>query len=332
MKSAANSLGFKVLLLVLAVCLSFIAAISIGSASISASDAYQCLLGECSSRMVETVIWQIRVPRVMLGFIVGAGLACAGAVLQNTTRNPLADPYLFGIVAGAGLGATIANTFFAQQIAFMLPAMAFVGAAMAILLVLFLARFLFRVELILLAGVAVAFMLGSMSQFLLYVGEPLASNRIMFWLMGSLAGAEMEQVKLLLPLLMVLLGLVLLVHRQMDAMLLDEDSARTLGVNVPRLRMLLLLGCALMTAAIVAYCGGIGFVGLMVPHMVRFLFGVTSFKLLIGCFFLGGIFLMWVDVLARQLLSGQELPIGIITSAIGSIFFVLLMLRSKATR
>lgn len=311
--------------------ISFLFAIQWGATQFNSSEVFACLFNQCQSPLAESVLWQIRIPRVLLGFSVGAGLACCGAVLQNVTRNPLADPYLFGLVAGAGLGVVVANVLLPGLSVHLLPGMAFIGAVLAIVLVISLARYLFRVELILLAGVAIAFMLGAITQFLLYMGEPFASNRIMFWLMGSLAGAEMTQVQVLFPLLVIGFSLVLLVHRQLDAMLLDDDSARTLGVNVARLRVFLLLGCALVTATIVAYCGGIGFVGLMIPHIVRMLFGVTSLRLLVGCFFLGGIFLMWVDVIARESLTGQEVPIGIITSAIGSLFFIGLMLQNKRT-
>ncbi len=315
--------------LIVVALVSFLFVIQWGATDLTSGDVLACLVGQCQSNMAESVLWQIRIPRALLGFLVGAGLACSGAVLQNVTRNPLADPYLFGIVAGAGLGVVIAHLFLPDLSIHLLPLAAFVGAITAIIMVLALARYLFRVELILLAGVAIAFMLGASTQFLLYMGEPLASNRIMFWLMGSLAGAEMTQVMVLVPVLLLSFVMALMVHRQLDAMLLDDDTAKTLGVNVTRMRALLLLGCALVTATIVAYCGGIGFVGLMIPHIVRAIVGVTSLRLLLGCFFLGGIFLMWVDVLAREVLSGQEIPIGIITSATGSLFFIALMVRSR---
>lgn len=309
--------------------LSFLMAIQWGAAALSLRDVMGCLTGQCESPVTSSILWQIRIPRVLMAFLVGAGLACCGAVLQTATRNPLADPYLFGIVAGAGLGVVVANLIFPSIQLALLPFAAFGGAFLAVMFVLALARYFFRVEMILLAGVAIAFMFGALTQLLLYVGEPFASNRIIFWLMGSLSNASFTQIAILFPLLLSGFVMVLLSHRQLDALLLDDDTATTLGVNVPLMRLLLLLGCALITAVIVSFCGGIGFVGLMLPHIVRFLLGGTSARLLVGCFFVGGVFLMWVDVLAKELLSGQEIPIGIITSAIGSLFFIGLMIQSK---
>lgn len=324
MKLRFSALGLGLLSM-----LSFVFSIQWGAANISVTDVVTCLVSECDSAVTQSILWQIRVPRAVMGFLVGAGLACCGAILQTATRNPLADPYLFGIVAGAGLGVVVVNLLFPGTPLALMPFAAFAGALLSVLFVLALARYFFRVEMILLAGVAIAFMFGAITQLLLYVGEPFASNRIIFWLMGSLSSASFTQISILLPLLISAFFMVLLSHRQLDALLLDDDTATTLGVNVPMLRVLLLLGCALITAVIVAFCGGIGFVGLMLPHIVRFLFGGTSARLLVGCFFVGGIFLMWVDVLAKELLSGQEIPIGIITSAIGSLFFIGLMVQSK---
>lgn len=300
-----------------------------GAVDISINAVWQCMTGRCATPMQEAIIWQIRLPRILLGFFVGAGLACCGAVMQTAIRNPLADPYLFGIVAGAGLGIVTANLLFPSLSAGWLPLMAFIGAAGAILLVIALAWYLQRVEVIVLAGVAVAFMLGAATQLLLYLGEPMASNRIMFWLLGSLAGAQMEQVKVLVPVFCAGLGISLVMHRQLNVLLLDDDSARSLGVNAARLRIMLLLGCAVITAIIVAYAGGIGFIGLMVPHMVRLLIGANILSLLVGCTLLGGVLTIWVDFFARELLSGQDIPIGILTSALGSVFFMGLLLRAQ---
>jgi len=309
--------------------LSMVVLLQWGAVEMSAGELLQCVTGNCATSLQEAVVWQIRLPRILLGFLVGAGLACCGAIMQTAIRNPLADPYLFGVVAGAGLGIVVANLLLPSLSAAWYPLMAFAGAAGAIFLVISLAYYLRRVEVIVLCGVAVAFMLGAATQLLLYMAEPLASNRIMFWLMGSLAGAEMAQVALLAPIFFVALILALVMHRQLQVLLLDDDSARSLGVNAVRLRMVLLLGCALVTAVIVAYAGGIGFVGLMVPHMVRLLLGSQIFTLLLGCTVLGGVLIVWVDFAARELLPGQDIPIGILTSALGSLFFIGLLLRAQ---
>jgi iron complex transport system permease protein len=279
---------------------------------------------------------------VFVGFLVGAGLAVAGATLQNITRNGLADPYLFGVVSGAGLGASIATLLFdsklAEQLGLLqmfpnlsfslaLPFAAFLGALLAVFLVQILAAKTFgsKTEHMLLAGIAVSFMLSALSHFILFLGEPFAANKVIFWLMGSLARVEIWYAWVMLPVVMISVAILLLYGRHMDALLLGDENAKTLGVQVTRLRILSLAICAALTACIVSYCGGIGFVGLMIPHIVRTWLGVTSRIVTIGCVLLGGCFMVWVDVLARVALPNQEIPIGIITAAIGSVFFLMVM-------
>ncbi|MCJ8295154.1 MAG: iron ABC transporter permease [Colwellia sp.] len=318
------------LVLIALVILSAMAAVTFGPADIDSAELISCLVGSCQNQIANIVIWQVRIPRVLVALVAGMGLAIAGAILQNTTRNPLADPYLFGIVSGAGLGATIANISLADNLTVALPLAAFLGALFSVIIVVFIAKVLQRMEQLLLAGVAVSFMLGSITQFILYFGEPFATNRVIFWLMGSLARVEMANFYVIASVLIVAIVTVIAVHRQIDALLLGDESAASLGVDVDKLRLLMLGICAALTATIVAYCGGIGFVGLMIPHIVRQLIGVTTLKLIIGSALIGAIFLIWVDVIARSSLPHAEIPIGIITSALGSIFFLFIMYRSRA--
>lgn len=317
-----------------------------GAAQLDLAGIFQCISHDCASNVDETIFWQVRLPRVLVGFLVGAGLAVAGATLQNVYRNPLADPYLFGVVSGAGLGASIAtllfNGSFASQsslfaylaqipFSYALPLSAFLGAFFAVILVQILSKRLFgeRTEFLLLAGVAVSFMLSALSHFLLFMAEPFAANKVIFWLLGSLASAQMWFVWIMLPVVTIGVIVLWLYGRHIDAMLLGDENAQTLGIKVDSLRLLVLMICAALTSCIVAYCGGIGFVGLMIPHIVRGWFGVTSRSLIIGCVFVGGSFLIWIDVVARVIIENQEIPIGIITSAIGSIFFLFALQQSR---
>ena len=329
---------FKWFLLVLLALSAPVLSLFFGAASLSADTIFQCVFAKCADPVDQAIFMEIRAPRVLTGFLVGAGLSVAGATLQNVTRNGLADPYLFGVVAGAGLGAAVAALLFnspagseagfpAQMYSIALPASALAGAVLAVLLVQVLSHTTFgrRIEHMLLAGVAVSFMLSALSQFLLFVGDPFAANQVVFWLMGSLARVEGWYAWAMLLIVAVSTGVLYLYGPQIDALLLGDESARTLGVNVTRMRVLCLLLCAALTAAIVSYCGGIGFVGLMIPHIVRHWLGVTSRTLFIGCVLLGGFFMVWVDVFARTAFTGREIPIGIITSAIGSVFFLLVM-------
>jgi len=326
-----NKVSTILLALTALVILSAMAAITFGPADIDSSELLTCLVSQCQNPIANVVIWQVRIPRVLVALVAGMGLAIAGAILQNTTRNPLADPYLFGIVSGAGLGATIANITLADNLTIALPLAAFLGALFSVIIVVFIAKVLQRMEQLLLAGVAVSFMLASITQFILYFGEPFATNRVIFWLMGSLARVEMSNFYVIASVLVVAIVTVIALHRQIDALLLGDESAASLGVDVDKLRLLMLGICAALTATIVAYCGGIGFVGLMIPHIVRQLIGVTTLKLIIGSALVGAIFLIWVDVVARSSLPHAEIPVGIITSALGSIFFLFIMYRTRAT-
>lgn len=322
-------------------------ALFFGAADLSSPELIQCITQGCQDPVNNMIFWEIRAPRVFVGFLVGAGLAVAGATLQNITRNGLADPYLFGVVSGAGLGASIATLLFdsklAEQIGLMqmfpnisfslaLPFAAFLGALFSVFLVQLLASKTLgsKTEHMLLAGIAVSFMLSALSHFLLFLGEPFAANKVIFWLMGSLARVETWYAWVMLPVVVVSVAILLLYGRHMDALLLGDENAKTLGVQVTRLRVLSLAICAALTACIVSYCGGIGFVGLMIPHIVRSWLGVTSRIVTIGCVLLGGCFMVWVDVLARVALPNQEIPIGIITSAIGSVFFLIVMSQRRS--
>ncbi|MDX1391565.1 MAG: iron ABC transporter permease, partial [Rheinheimera sp.] len=282
------------------------------------------------STLAYAVIWQIRLPRLLCAMLVGAGLAIAGAILQNASRNPLADPYLFGLMAGAGLGATVVSIVLPQQLV-SLALGAFAGALFAVALVFTVCagQQWRKIEVTLLAGVAVSFMLSAISSFILYFAEPFAANRIMFWLMGSLGRTDWHSVMIIAPVLLAVFLLALALRRQLDALLLSDDSARTLGVNTMRVRLVLLLATALLTACIVSQCGGIAFVGLMIPHIVRHFFGVTSVRLLLGSALLGALFLLWVDNLARTVMPQQEIPLGVITSLAGSVFFLLIMRKQR---
>lgn len=315
--------------LMLLTLLSLMAALTFGAANITPSQLFNCLFAQCDSQINTMIVWQIRLPRVLVGFVAGASLACAGAILQNITRNPLADPYLFGIVAGAGLGATIASIGFNEQLTIALPLAAFLGALFAVIIVFALANIMQKIEQLLLAGVAISFMLSAITQFMLYTSEPLAANRVLFWLMGSLARVEMQHFYLISLVMIIALIIIMAFHRQIDALALGDETASTLGVNVTKLRLLMLAICAALTAVIVAYCGGIAFIGLMIPHIVRQLVGSNTIRLLAGSVFLGGSFLIWVDVIARSAINNLELPIGIITSVIGSLFFLFVMFKGS---
>ncbi|MEW6990143.1 FecCD family ABC transporter permease [Colwelliaceae bacterium 6441] len=318
-----------IVLLVSLVSLSILLSMGFGTAELGYQAVWQCLTDECQRSIYQTILIDIRLPRVLMGFLAGFALASAGALMQNVTRNPLADPYLFGIVAGAGLGATIASFLPEHLQAIGLPLAAFLGAlfAVAIVIMVLMHSNWRRVEHLLLAGVAVSFLLSALTNFILYFGDAFETNRVIFWLMGSLARADYQALALTFPVVLLCSFIALLYARQLDALLLSDESAKTLGVNVNKIRLIALIICAALTAVIVSYCGGISFVGLMIPHIVRPFFGLTNAKLFVVSGFVGGCFLIWVDVVSRTILPGQEIPLGVITSVIGSVFFLFLMRR-----
>jgi iron complex transport system permease protein len=330
---------FGLILLSLAVVISVVFAASFGAANISMADVLTAFsqrltgMGELNA-IKERIIIDLRLPRVILAFIAGAGLALSGSVLQTVTRNPLADPYLFGISSGASFGAVVVLTLFSSASAVTLPIGAFIGSTTAVLLVLAMAgkNCANQIEHMLLSGVAVSFMFSAGTSLMLYLAEPQAAASVLFWTLGSFARAQWHT--LALPLVIVSACLVLFVgfKRQIDAVLAGDESAQTLGIPVAKLRLFMLVLSSLITGVLVANCGGIGFVGLMIPHLVRMTLTAASIGSLWITALAGGLFLVWVDVIARTAMTDQELPVGVITSAIGSIFFLIILLRRRQGR
>ena len=274
------------------------------------------------------IVWLIRVPRMLLGALVGAGLALIGAVLQAVTRNPLADPHLLGVTSGATLGAVIVVLHVGQIVGLLtLPIAAFIGALLSMLLVLVIASRQGRLDSdrLLLCGVAVSFVMMAIANTLLFLGDHRASSAVLFWMLGGLGLARWEL--LAIPSASVLLGLVLLLGmaRPLNALMAGEQTAVTLGLNARTVRLRVFLIASMMTGVLVAISGSIGFVGLMIPHIARRLVGAEHRRLLPVSALLGSVFLVWVDVAARTLIAPEDLPIGVATAAIGGLFFLGLM-------
>jgi len=278
----------------------------------------------------EHIVWLIRVPRMLLGALVGAGLALIGAVLQAVTRNPLADPHLLGVTSGATLGAVIVVLHVGEIVGLLtLPIAAFIGALLSMFLVLGIANRHGRLDSdrLLLCGVAVSFVMMAIANLLLFMGDHRASSAVMFWMLGGLGLARWEL--LAVPALSVLLGLILLIGmaRPLNALMAGEQTAVTLGLNARAVRLRVFVIASLMTGVLVSISGSIGFVGLMVPHIARRLIGAEHRRLLPVCVLLGSVFLVWVDVAARTLIAPEDLPIGVATAALGGLFFIGLMRR-----
>jgi iron complex transport system permease protein len=282
----------------------------------------------------EAIVWELRIPRVMLGALVGATLALAGATYQGVFRNPLADPYLLGVAAGAGLGATLAIGYGpGSGQSYFVPLAAFAGAVLAVGAAYVIGSSVGgerTTATLILAGVTVAAFLTAAQTFVQQQNSE-TLNEVYSWLLGSLSTAGWHEVKLVAP-YVVLSSLVLLLHRRtLDVLAVGDDEARSLGVDVARVRLLLVASATLATAAAVAVAGLIGFVGIVVPHLVRLTVG-SSYRVVVPLSVaVGAAFLVAADVISRTILSPAELPIGVVTAFIGAPFFALVLRTSRAS-
>ena len=277
------------------------------------------------------VVWQIRAPRVALGLLVGGTLATAGGAYQGVFRNPLADPYLLGVAAGAGLGATIAIDAGAEgatgPLAFV-PLAAFAGALAAVGLTYFLGvrRGERSPATLLLAGIAISSMLTAVQTYL-QLRQTQTLRDVYSWVLGDLSTAGWYDVLLLLPYAVVTLAVLLAACRRLDVLAVGDDEAAALGLDVARTRLVVLAAASLGTAAAVSVSGLIGFVGIIVPNAVRLVGGTSYRSVLPLSLVTGGAFLVLADLVARTALAPAELPIGVVTAALGGPFFVLVLRR-----
>lgn len=283
-----------------------------------------------SSRM--EIIWNIRMPRVLMAVVVGAGLALAGVVMQAVVKNPLANPYILGISSGASLGATtgILLGLFSMFGQYGVSVGAFLGALLTSLLVFAIAfsgTGRGNTIKLLLAGMAINAMCSAFTNFIIYTASDAEGIRsVTFWSMGGLTSSSWAMLPIPAVVLVVVLAYFLTQFRTLNVMLVGEESATTMGVNIVLYRKVYLVLCACVTGVVVAVSGTIGFVGLIIPHVVRMLVGSDHKRVVPISVLCGSIFLVWCDVFARIYLHNSELPIGIVTSMIGGPFFIYLML------
>lgn len=289
--------------------------------------------GEEVAAIERTIIFAIRLPRIFLSVLVGAALALAGTVYQGLFRNPMADPYVLGTSSGAALGATLGFALHSDLQFFSLSTvslLAFVGALLSTVLVYNLARVGRRVPLtvLLLSGIAVAaFLSAANSLALVLQGSDM--QQIVFWLMGGFSTSRWLHVRAILPYMAAGAVCIGVYARDLNILLLGEEKAQQLGVDLRRLQLILTLSASLLVAAAVSVSGIIGFVGLVVPHMMRLLTGPDHRLLLPASALAGGIFLLAADTVARTVLAPTELPVGVITAFLGAPFFIYLLRKNK---
>jgi iron complex transport system permease protein len=320
---------------VIAVVVAGLAGLIVGPAGLSPVEVLRHLVGLHSTLDAQQVaiVEQIRLPRVVLGLLVGATLAVSGAGYQGVFRNPLADPYLLGAAAGAGLGVTvvIATSAHGGSTPLSTPLAAFVGALVAVGLTYSLGATRGRrpsTGALILAGVAVASFLTAVQTYVQQQNQD-TIQQVYSWILGRLSTAGWHEVWLLLPYAVLTCGVLLAYRRVLDVLAVGDDEASTLGVNARRARLIVVIAASLGTAAAVSVSGLIGFVGIIVPHTIRLLVGGSHRLLLPLSILFGAAFLCSTDLLARTVASPAEVPIGVVTAFFGAPFFVLVLRRSR---
>lgn len=332
--SKVGNSAAPIVLLAAVLAVTMVAALGIGAVSIPSGTVVDVVLqragaGVDVSPLDDQIVWQLRLPRVLGAAATGAGLAICGAVLQSLTRNDLADPYLLGISGGAAVGAVsviVLGVSVAGLIsATMITLGAFAGALASLVLVLLLATGrsgALPPARTVLAGVAVGQICAAYTSFVVIMsGDHDAARRVLSWTLGSLAGLRWGSALFLCVVALLAVVVIMAFAADLDAFAFGESSAGALGVSIMATRWTLLVGTALLTASLVAFTGAIGFVGLVVPHVVRLLWGPTHRRLLPLSALVGAILLVWADTIARSLISGQEIPIGVVTAVVGAPVF-----------
>ena len=337
---------FIAVLLILLFISSIILGISFGAVDIPPYDVYRVFLykvfgikignlDEILNSTLFDIIWGVRMPRVLLGAFAGMALAMVGVIMQATIQNPLGDPYILGLSSGASLGATfsILIGFSGVLSSFGAPLGAFLGALIASIFVYFLAKIGGRITpfKMILAGMVISSICSSLTSLIIFLSKDNEGIRtVNFWMMGSLAGAQWSNIVLPIAISVIPLIYFFTQYRNLNLMVLGDETSITLGLNIERYRKIYMILSSLITGVIVSVCGTIGFVGIMIPHIVRLIFGTDHKTLLPFSALVGAIFLIWADVIARCAITNMELPIGIITSVIGAPFLLWLMV--KGTR
>ncbi|TLS44989.1 iron ABC transporter permease [Streptomyces montanus] len=321
-------------------CASVAVAITIGPADIGVGDVWSAVAAHLGwghrelTPIRDGIVWNLRLPRTLLAAVCGAGLAVCGAVMQSLLRNPLADPFVLGVSSGASTGAVVVVVLGAGGGVLSVSGGAFLGAVVSFALVLLLSHTLGgTTDRVVLAGVAAMQLFSALTSFVVMTAADAETTRgVLFWLLGSLSGADWTDARVCTAVLAVTL-LVCAGHaRALDAFAFGQDAAASLGVYVARTRLQLLCATALLTAALVSSAGAIGFVGLVLPHAARALTGSGHTRLLPATALAGAVFLVWVDTLARTVLDPQEVPVGVVTSLIGVPAFVAVLYRTRGTR
>jgi iron complex transport system permease protein len=334
----------NILILLIILFISVVVSASIGSAKINFITTAKIIIHHLTgifkkdwSGTEELIILSIRTPRIMLALLVGAALSCAGTIFQALLKNPLADPYVLGVSSGSAVGACIAimlglYTTFLGMLA--VPALAFLGALITIFAVYFIARDGMKINVytMLLAGVICGTFFSAIIMFIISISESDSLKGIMFWLMGYLGGGDPSAIKVALVIIAIGIVIAYLFSSELNLMTFGEESAASMGVNIERVKIILFVTASLITATSVSISGLIGFVGLIVPHIARMIYGPNHKFMLPASVIIGSAFLVIADTLARSIIAPYELPVGVVTAFCGAPFFVYLLKKRKSFR
>lgn len=340
----APDMPLIILILIIAAAATVLLAVGLGPVSVAPATTARILLkqipgiGNCIKEnwepLDQNIVLVLRLPRVCLGMVVGASLAVCGVTMQALVRNNLADPFILGVSSGAAAFATLGMLFGAFSFlgTYSLSISAFIGSAITIIFVYVISRVRGRINItqLLLSGVAISMIMDGVTSIIkLSAPNALGLHNAEFWMSGSLAGAKWAYLKLPLAVLVLCMVFLMVNYRGLNLLLLGDESAGALGVNVRRLQKELVLIASLMAGVTIAVSGTIGFVGLMVPHFTRLLVGGDHKKVLPISALLGGILVVWVDVIARVLIAPEELPVGILTAVIGGPIFIWMLKKNN---
>lgn len=323
-----------IVLLISAICAVFIGSVSVEPRLVWGSFLHRFHIsgGIIVPAYYDMVIWQLRLPRIVMSLLAGSALAVCGCVFQSIFRNPICDPYILGISSGASLGAAVAIVLGLDTLMFGVTVPALITAVLTLLLIMGIARLRGRqsTQTLLLVGIAINFFISSLITLLMVVCNQ-EMQKIFFWTMGSLSTVLWSDVLCLLPVLILSVGVLYLYAKDLNIMQMGTESAQSIGVNTQRTLYVTLIVSSLLIGVVVSFCGVIGFIGLIVPHICRLIFGSDNRRLFTYSLFAGAFFLLVADTLARTLAAPSELPVGSITALAGAPYFIYLLLRKNKT-
>ncbi len=338
-----HTLGAITIILIVGIAASLVLAVLVGSVDITAKDVYNIILHKVFGTPVDTsvtpaqidIVWELRLPRLVMAVLVGAALALSGTVMQAIVKNPLADPYILGISSGASLGATLGIVLnFGKGISpNFISIAAFCGALGTSLLVLAVSGLRGRSNAVklLLAGLAIASLCSALTSFIIWISHSPseASQRVSFWLVGSLEPSKWSHISFMAPIVLLIYLFFITQYRTLNLMLLGDDVAITLGKDLHWYRIAYLVLVSALIGIVVSICGIIGFVGLIIPHIIRSIFGTDHRSLVTIVVMASSIFMIWMDVLSRIIRKGSQFPIGVVISLIGAPLFIYLLISKK---